>query len=123
MCYIFLRLVSRLFPLYGNNKIHTSFNTFILGRGGFFFWGGEGPPPFRQVGLITQKKAKFCSQTETSQNAGNGISETLDVFSGGMPPVPGPPSRVVVGPPPPSYAVHRPPFPKSCRSASVLLIE
>ena len=39
-------------------------------------------PPFRQV--ITQKKTKFCLQTVKSnvllsQNAGNAISETLDV--------------------------------------------
>ena len=61
-------------------------------RGGFR--GGRGAegaeaPPFRQV--ITQKKATFCcSQTVKSnilrsQNAGNAISETLDVqnFPGG----------------------------------------
>ena len=50
-------------------------------RGGFEGGArGPRPPPFRQVGLITQKKAKFgCSQTVKSnillsQNAGNTIS-------------------------------------------------
>ena len=61
-------------------------------RGG---WGGGPRPPFCQV--ITQKKPKFCLQTVKSnillsQNAGNAISETLDVHNfrggGGMPPDP-----------------------------------
>ena len=79
-----------MYPSFGADG-HAYKQYATVARGGFR-GGGEGAAtPFRQV--ITQKKATFCcSQTVKSnillsQNAGNAISETLDVhnFPGGYP--------------------------------------
>ena len=99
-----LAIMLRLDPYFDGRKGQTSYASGFLPYAAHFsptlhiFLPGEdlggprGPrPPFLQV--ITQKKAKCCSQTVKSnillsQNAGNAISETLDVqhFPGGMPP-------------------------------------
>ena len=91
-------------------------------RGGLGGARGRGTP-FRQV--ITQKKATFCSQTVKpnillSQNAGNAISETLDVQNfpvGAMPPDPIPwqgsdiaLGRPLRGRPPPLSKIMDPPM-------------
>ena len=97
---------------YGGRKVQTPGISLLRKinpsgeQGGFRGQGGR-PPPLRQV--ITQKKAKCCcSQTVKSnvllsQNAGNAISETLDVqnIPGGMP------SRARASDD--RYAVDRPP--------------
>ena len=80
---------------------------------------GKRPNRSPKNGQITQKKTFSCSQTVKSnmllsQNAGNAISETLDIQNfpgGGMPP--DPPSRARASPSADCYAVDHPLFSKT----------
>ena len=90
-----------------------------MGRQGRIYEGAATSPPPPSSGNRSEKGKFCCAQTVKSnillsQNAGNAITDTLDVHnvSGGMPP--DPTSRARASPSDDRYAVDLPPpFPKS----------